>query len=115
MTTHPKVFLTNRTVLVSKVFLPPYLLPTHLALHAPGMEHQVVAGNVILRYFLPALSTSLLGILQAAAAYSTTRIWSYLVTGSTARFLILHKEFLTKFFAAILAPGAVDWLTYYFD
>ena len=108
MITHPKVFLTNRTVLVSKVLLPPHLLPTHLALHAPRVEHQVVAGNVILGYFLPALCTSLLGILQAAAAYSNTRIRSYLVTGSTASFLILHKELLSKFFAAILAPGSVD-------
>jgi hypothetical protein len=40
-------------------------------------------------------------------------IRSYLVTGSTARLLILHKELLPKFFAAVLAPGIVDWLKDY--
>ena len=62
MTTHPKVLLTDRPVLICQV-LPSQDLPAHLALHAEWVVHLGTAGDVVLGYLLPTLSTHFLGVL----------------------------------------------------
>ena len=60
--THPKVPFADRSVLVCQVFASQDL-PAHLALHAEWVVHLGTAGDVVLGYLLPTLSTNFFGVL----------------------------------------------------